>query len=967
MKLRHGVRAALLLLVACGSEEGVSGATETVAGKLPRIAPRSPSAARDAFQLSPELRIELVAAEPLVADPVDLEFDANGDLWVVEMIDYPYDAREDRPARGRIRRLRDDDGDGRMDRSTVFADRISWPTSLALWKGGVFVAAAPDILWLEDSDADGRADRREVVFTGFGRDNVQALLNNLEWSPTGWFVGAGGGNGGEIRSLRQAGVAPRLVRGRDFRFRPTGAFEPLTGGGQFGHSLDDFGNRFVCNNSDHARHVVLEQRHLGDLAGIPLPPLLASIAAEGPSAPVFRLSPPEPWRVVRTRLRVQGQAPGPIEHGGRHSGYFTSATGITVYRGSGLPGCYGNLFIGDVASNLVHRKRLAPNGVTFRAERADPGREFLAARDIWFRPVNFANGPDGSLYVCDMYREVVEHPRSLPDGIREQLDLESGNERGRIWRVTGTDAKPWRRPSLGDAGPRELVAALRRKDAWWRNTASRLLVERRDLSSVRGLVELMRDPEPAVRATALSTLHALDALAEEDLVAALGDAAQGVRALAASLAETRRSAGVQRALAGLVSDPSRRVRLQAACSLGADATAAAALARLAETDGSDPWIGTAVLSAARQQAARLFERTKGSAPPAFLERLAAILGAAGPNPADNPVARWLAHTEPGRRACAVAVGFASGLQRRGQELAGELAARHSAWAEATLLEDAAPLADRKAALRFLGCGPPKLASTLTRLFAPGVPPELQVEAVRSLSRHPGALADPLTRWKYLTPAVRRALVHALCRRPRTILTLLDAIEDGRVPGHDIDFARRRSLLRHRSAKVRQRAARTLGAAGSIVPQPVLNRFRRALAGTADPARGQAAYRAHCRTCHRFHGEGDRRLGPDLETVQAWSRERILTHVLDPDREVSPAYMEYVVVTHEGDELFGRIAAETATSITLERADGRETIGRRRIASIEATGSSVMPAGWERQIPPTEMRDLIGWITASPWK
>src|SRR6185436_13688153 len=170
-----------------------------------------------------------------------------------------------------------------------------------------------------------------------------------------------------------------------------------------------------------------------------------------PQAEVFRTSPLEPWRIVRTRLRVTGAAVGPIEGGGRAGGYFTGATGTTMYRGDAWPAEFvGQSFTGDVGSNIVHRKILKPDGVGFIADRADPGREFVASTDNWFRPAQFANGPDGNLYIIDVYREVIEHPLSLPPEIKQHLDLTSGRDRGRIYRVARKDSSTRPLLKLGD-------------------------------------------------------------------------------------------------------------------------------------------------------------------------------------------------------------------------------------------------------------------------------------------------------------------------------------------------------------------------------------------------------------------------------------------------------------------------------------------------------------------------------------
>ena len=192
------------------------------------------------------------------------------------------------------------------------------------------------------------------------------------------------------------------------------------------------------------RQIVLPSHYLERNPALIPPPAVLDIAAEGPAAPVFRISPPEPWRVVRTRQRAADPVMSrrlPPRPSWFATGFFTSATGVTIYRGSAYPPEYrGNVFVGDVGGNLVHRKVLSAAGATFLATRADANVEFLASTDNWFRPVNFANTPDGTLLILDMYRETIEHPHSIPEPIKKHLDLTSGKDRGRLYNLVYTDA-----------------------------------------------------------------------------------------------------------------------------------------------------------------------------------------------------------------------------------------------------------------------------------------------------------------------------------------------------------------------------------------------------------------------------------------------------------------------------------------------------------------------------------------------
>src|SRR5688572_12861902 len=369
----------LTLLLALSGVEGLQ------SDELRAQKPLEPAEALKTFRLAPGYRIQLVAAEPQVVDPVDLAFDENGRLFVAEMIDYPYGDAEKNPPQGRIRLLEDVDGDGRYERSRVYVDRLRWPTAVACWDGGVIVASVPDVLYFKDVDGDGAAERREVLLTGFGANNVQGLVNNLKWSLDNAFVGATSSSLSRLRSVKHTASGIEDLRGRDFRLDPaSGAFEPLSGGGLFGNSFDDFGRRFVCRNWYPAYHVVLEERWLRRNPHVPPPAPIHHIAPN--PDPVHRASAPEAFRTLITRKFLAGELAGATAvPTGRSTAYMTAASGTTVFRGTALKAAdYGALFVSEPATNLVHRKALVPDGVTFRTERMDAGTEFLVSTDNWF-------------------------------------------------------------------------------------------------------------------------------------------------------------------------------------------------------------------------------------------------------------------------------------------------------------------------------------------------------------------------------------------------------------------------------------------------------------------------------------------------------------------------------------------------------------------------------------------------------
>ena len=576
---------------------------------LPRLAPTPPDRALATLTVRAGFRAEQMAAEPLVEDPIAMAFDEDGKLFVIEMRDYS--ERRDEKL-GRVKLLEDTDGDGRYDKASIFTEGLPWPTAVTCWDGGIFVIASPDLLYFKDTDGDRRADVHAQVATGFGslaeKLNVQALPNSLQWGPDQRIHGALGGNPSALKNFARSSDPPLQLRDRDFSFDPRDlALRAETGGGQFGMSFDDAGRKFVCSNSRHIIQVMYGASVSS--TALPLPPPGVDIARDGPQAEVFRTSPIEAWRILRTEWRVTGKVRGLIEGGGRPGGYFTSASGITIYRGDGFPAeFYGDAFVADSGSNLIHRKKLS-GGVQLTAVRA-PGEEkseFLTSTDNWFRPVAFVNAPDGCLWVCDMYREVIEHPWSMPANIKARLDLNAGNDRGRLWRIAPDGYKPRAQPKLSGLRAEELVALLAHPNGWHRDTAARLLHQRQDKAAPPALVKLAAESPSAIgRSTALRVLGGLEAFDEATLIKALADKDPGVRKegvrLLAKLPGTPLSPTLETALTLLATDESASVRYELSWALGAlNSTGRVTLLAALLNAADHPWLQSAALAAAGDQ------------------------------------------------------------------------------------------------------------------------------------------------------------------------------------------------------------------------------------------------------------------------------------------------------------------------------------------------------------------------------
>ena len=389
-------------------------------------------------------------------------------------------------------------------------------------------------------------------------------------------------------------------------------------------SFDDWGHKFVSSNSDHIQQVMYEDRMIARNPYMIPPPSRISIAADGPQAEVFRTSPVEPWRILRTRLRVSGVSKGVIEGGGRAAGYFSGATGVTIYRGDAWPAEYkGTAIIGDVGSNLIHRKRLVRNGLEFVAERMDDHSEFVTSTDIWFRPAQFANAPNGSLAVVDVYLEVIEHPASLPPEIKKHLDLTSGREAGRLYQIVPTGFQSSGPIDLSGYSTLDLVGLLAHENAWHRETAARLLYERQDPAAVEPLQQLAQSSlSPQGRMHALYALSGMGKLDQDTILAALEDSHEQVRRHAVRLAGgTEWTPELSAALGKLVDDESMEVRYQLAFTLG-DGPSEQRTERLLKVLAQNPddrWMRAAVLSSIGEDVERLKEVVDD---PAFAEQVA---------------------------------------------------------------------------------------------------------------------------------------------------------------------------------------------------------------------------------------------------------------------------------------------------------------------------------------------------------
>jgi putative membrane-bound dehydrogenase-like protein len=962
--------------------------------------PRSPAESMKAFVLAdPDLTIELVASEPDVTSPVAIAWDEDGRLYVAEMNDYPT-----AQAAGRIRRLEDRDGDGRFEHSTVFAEGLPFPNGVLPCFGGVLVTAAPNIWFLRDTDGDGRADERQVVLTGFGEGNTQLRVNGLTWGLDNAIYAANGRSDGEVIVPDIPNGKPVSIRRRDVKFTPAptpgapGHFlyvaevQAIAGFSQFGLAHDDWGNRFPSWNTIPIQHVVLEQETLDRNPYLAETSSVASILDLADGGRIFAISP------AQARFNRESVA------------FFNASCGPTIERGDLLPAAYhGNAFVCEPLTNLVHRRVLEPAGVTFMARRVEQGREFLASTDPAFRPVNLATGPDGALYIVDMYRELVEHPQFVPEAARGGVDFRRWHDRGRIWRVR-PKAKPAAAalgPSLSKADAPKLVQLLRHPNGWWRTTAQRLLVERiirRERNSraepfTASLLSLLLDDksDPLARLQALygGALVATNRTVEDILIQVAADPHPALREHALRIVNNSERRSGKRllptsTLIKLAEDSAVRVRLQAAISLGnrcrEEPAALRALGKIAARDAADPWMRLAILSGLAESSLAFLPLCDAISSPVGRSELqsqaAAIVGVR--RRPHELVAMLEMIGERAKNAdrqvlvdCFTLMrGFAQGLDRSGAPLSALISAPTPelipafAKVEPLWKQSAAcaasndPIRARLTAIELLARARPDFAENVVlNLLSTTQPAEIQLAVVRAvaIARRPSLASLVLANWNKLAVSNRRELLAGLTSNPVFASPLVQALEQGAITPGELDGPARTMLEHLQDAATRKRAAAILARFAPPQRADSLARYQAALKLSGDATRGAAVFAKNCLTCHQRQGQGHR-VGPDLSGIAGRAPDALLSDIIDPNREVAPDYATLAVATRNGQSFAGLLAEETTTTLKLRRAEGVEdNLLRSEIDEIRSTGKSLMPEGLEQNINLQEMADLISFL------
>ena len=622
--------------------------------------------------------------------------------------------------------------------------------------------------------------------------------------------------------------------------------------------------------------------------------------------------------------------------------------------------------------------------------RTDPDTEFLRSTDNWFRPVQFSVGPDGSLLILDMYRETIEHPASLPDMIRRHLDLASGNDRGRIYRVVPIGFKTPQRKFPGEASVEELVDMLGHPNAWHRSTAARLLYERQPKTAPALLKQKgLTSPNPEMRIRAMYLLADQSALAADDLARLLADSHPYVRIHGLRVFERfANDAKLVAVVCNMTNDPDPRVRFFVALALAhLDAEQVPqAIARLASQDGSNEWMASALAIASVHRRAEviqaLLDLTKQHKPlvdqiqPLLRElvrqanrqsdkaELSVIVGALANESDFDPdvLSGMLLELTGGSETQASAV----------RETANSLGVSLSEWVDkagahslSTALDEHTEMArriDAVSALRLLPAE--RFLPAFAELLELKQPPEIRSAALSTAETFTTDAIAPviLRHLPEVSPELRRQSLQVLLARPSWTMQLLDGIESGAINRVLLDASTRQRLLRHAETSISDRAAVVLGGDQHSDRAAVVQSYSQQLQSlTGDAARGREVFRKTCVACHRLENVGTE-IGPNLAAFANRGAEAILLNLLDPNREVDPRYLAFNVLMIDGRTISGIIASETATAITLQNTEGKsQTISRDEIEEMRSTTVSLMPENLENDVPPQAMADLIEYL------
>ena len=976
------------LLWAAGEEkvDELSTKDDLAALVYPPGGPLSPQKSIESLKVHPDFNADLVASEPLISKPLNLDWDEKGRLWVIESVEYPEGKRGggpesmhtlwqretkldkpaavNRPGRDTVSWLEDKNGDGVMDTKHVFADDLDLATSFCFYKDGVIVAQPPHILFLSDTDKDGKADKRETLYTGLGTFDTHAVLNNLRWGLDGW-----------VYATQGYSSSPKVTSGdgkTDFgglgsgivRFKPDGSKIEMVSaksGNCWGIDLTADGEMFFTQptSGDLVMHVPVTDRLMAE-GGIGNQPSWQVMVHLRPVKPMMS------WEEI-----VENQPNDVI-------GSFTAACGCAVYEGGAWPDPWRlGYFTCEPTVHIVHHEALSPDGVTYKADMIRD-EEFSATRDFWSRQIDTRIGPDGQLYVIDFYNQAILHndPRG-PIHLWNHQAARPDRDHffGRIQRYGHKQSKALPKADLTTLDGR--IAALGHPNREVRFRAQRLIEE----DDVKAAAAKLKDAKGVAKIHSMWIRAAAGVLEENEHIAALDDADPSIRVTAGRVIGAHPQLATRKVVDAigtrLAKEKEPRVRLQWLAGLPLEAVLSPDALASVPTD--DRWTLAAVARSSKHAPAAVLAKSLAAPDPARHSGLVRLLFDAGRKDADQ-LAGMLAALE-GSEEMAVAClnSLYQGdlpLNARLDQALGALASRGSPKVRAAALPLAAKSwkADQvdgtvaellKAAgsdeqvlvsLAALPAYPKKLANAL----AAGAAKSGAVRDAIAASDSPDGAKLLITSLPSLAAQDKAKVLESLLGEPASAIALVDALDSGEMTLAVVGTTVLPRLADHPDAKVKDHAAPLMKKLrGSSEAKDAI--IARLLPEVSKPGNAEAGKQlfASCAACHKYRDQGAL-IGPVLEGIGVHGVETLLTHIVDPNREVEPSYHVWNITTTDGRTLSGFVSRETAGSLFVKNAAGETEVPRNTIANRSNTGKSLMPEGYEG-LGAESLRDLIAYL------
>lgn len=941
------------------------------------------------FEIENGFDLRLVASEPIVVDPVDMEFDEQGNAYVMEMPGYPLEDKQ-----SRILVLHDKDQNGVYDSSSVYAENLRMANSMMPYKQGMLVAAPPYLLYVKDLNGDHSAEATDTLMGGFSTGNLQHNYNGLTYGLDGWIYAVNGGNSGKPYWWGDTSTVMDL-RGQDFRFHIGNKKMERLGesSGGYGLGMDPYGRFYETHNLEHVSHLVFPDRYINNKPLLK-PHSLSNISDHEENG--------------TSRIYPIGQQDTRVNHP-EQSGYFSGSCGILHYGGGAFGKKYDqSVWVADVVLNLIHVDKLSENGSSFTAKRMQEKKEFMASSDRSFRPVNMSLGPDGSIYVIDIHRKVIEHPEWIPDEIEDSLDLDAGKTEGRIYSISKagmtSDHKNFSFQSTHD-----LINSLSHPNQWVRMTAQRLLMDRElDSEGVNQMLKSIHENNPFGRLHSMWILYQKEYLKDETIIECLSDPEPAVRENALKIAEGRLSEEkVWQNVIDKLEDENARVRMQAALSLSVANNNLSAekkrklLDALAQSTAKpvDDWNVAAIALASGPYYAELFVdllEKKKNPDPRILSSLVKLT--------DNEQSfiKIFQSISTGTISATTQSSVLDQLQKldlqqyTSANIQSEMA-RMEATADPTVLASLAvirqkmllpPSAQFMERSRFAIniVQDPKNADSLRmanmalvkmipfhqkkdllfQCLQNSAPLKLQEEALRQLSeeRDPVIGQRIVAMWKELGPQTRRYASDLLLYIEVHHDALLTGLEKGiiNIGEMNFDLERRRTLLWWTdNEKTKKRAAKLFSDAGVVNRQEAIAKMKPALGLNGTVEKGALVFANICSNCH-VYGKVGNAVGPTLTEINRKSKEAIMHEILDPNSSVDTKYISHRLETRSGNIHIGIVAVENDRQVTIRKMGGAEvTVLKSDIKQLSSLGSSLMMEGLEGSLTHQQMADLLAYL------